>query len=114
MKNKLKLFAICLLLITTTLSCDSKSNNKKAKEMFLKNMTLLKRSVNGRDFIHKDTSKAIKEMEELTSIPSKAHGNYFGKLSPTQGDLIIWESWYKVNQDKLYWDDENHKVKVKL
>jgi hypothetical protein len=114
MKNKLKLFVICILLTTMAFSCDSKSDNKKAKEMFLKNLTLLKRSVNERNFSLKDTPKAIKEMEELTSIPSKTHGNYFGKLSPTQGDLIVWENWYKKNQDNLYWDEEDHTIKVKL
>jgi hypothetical protein len=50
-------------------------------------------------------------MEELTSIPSKAHGGYLGKLKPTQGDLIIWEQWYSRNKDKLYWDEDDHKIR---
>lgn len=111
MKTKLKRFVISLLLVATAYSCNSKANNKKAKEMFLKNMTLLERSANEKDFNFKDTRKAIQEMEELTSIPSKATGNYFRKLKPTQGDMIIWEYWYKKNQGNLYWDENGHKIK---
>jgi len=111
MKTKQKLLAISLLLLATTYSCNSKADNTKAKELFLKNMTLLQRSANDEDFNHKNTPKTIEEMEELTSIPSKAACGYLGKLKPTQGDLIIWEQWYSRNKDKLYWDEDDHKIR---
>ena len=111
MKNKLKLLVLFITLTTAVYSCDSKSNNEVAKELFLKNMTLLKRSANENGCNLKDTPKAIEEMEELTEIPSKTNDVLLGKLKPTQGDLIIWEYWYKKNQDKLYWDENDHKIK---
>jgi len=111
MKNKLKLLVLGILLTTTAFSCNSKSNNEMAKELFLKNMTLLKRSANESGSNLKDTPKVIEEMEELTAIPSKANDVLVGKLKPTKGDLIIWEYWYKKNQDKLYWDENDHKIK---
>lgn len=111
MKTNLKLLSISIFLLATTYSCTSIDTNTKAKVLFMKNMTLLQRSANEEDFNREDTPKAIEEMEELTSIPSKAHGGYFGKLKPTQGDLIIWELWYKKNQDNLYWDEDDHKIR---
>lgn len=112
MKNIPIHLVTCILLIFSIISCNSQSN-EVAKESFLKNINLLKRSISEKDFNLKDVPKIIEEMETLTSIPSGADGNYFGRLKPLKTDIIKWEEWYKKNSELLYFDDKDKKIKVK-
>lgn len=113
MKNRIINFWACFFMVFIFTSCSSQCNNAKAKEKFLKNITLLKNSIEDKDSNLKDIPQTIEEMESVTSIYSKSDGNFFGKLKPTKLDIDEWENWYIKNKDYLCWNEKESKMYLK-
>jgi hypothetical protein len=88
--------------------------DKRACETFATNLNLIKASVEKKDGIDAaKVSQAIIFLEQITSIKSQSDGNFFGRFNPTAEDYNNWNTWFKKNKAKLYWDYKENKVKVK-
>lgn len=110
MKNKYSTFAVILMMIINVSACKSQCDNEKARNYFSQKITLLKNSLENNDQNLKDIPATIQELETITSIKSKADGNFLGKFKPLKADIDEWETWYKNNGNKLCWDDNQNGI----
>lgn len=103
------IFSVILLLFYLTSSW--MFQDKKACQLFSKNLDIIKQRVDGKKKQHlEDVNEAINFLEELTGIPSHSNGNYFGRFDPTEEDYTAWSYWFKLNGSRIYWDEKTQKV----
>lgn len=65
------------------------------------------------DFLSSDDMKSsanidsfITVIETITQIESESSITYFGKLAPSENDIMKWRKWYENLDQKLCWDEE--------
>jgi hypothetical protein len=88
--------------------------DKKACEVFKQNLTFIKEGIAKNKYLNLvKVSSAITFLERVTSIVSHSNGNYFGSFDPTPEDFYNWADWFKANSQKLNWDEQQQKVKVR-
>ncbi|MDB5157908.1 MAG: hypothetical protein JWR50_2615 [Mucilaginibacter sp.] len=56
---------------------------------------------------------AILFLEQTTGIRSESNGDYIGRYQPTLNDYKKWKNWFELNRDRLYWDSQEQKVRVR-
>jgi len=97
-------------MISLLVSC----NVQKASELVERNLHIIKMKVNNDSTLNlNDVEPAIIFLEQTTGIQSESNGNYIGRYQPTLNDYNKWLNWFEKNRDRLYWDDDHQKVKVK-
>jgi len=110
--RKFKILLFTLLIPITLVG--SKRIDGRACKVFTKNLGIIKkRLINkpGQDI--GKVNHAIDFLEEITGIQSHSDGGFLGRFDPTETDYQNWLHWFKKNNAMLYWDNKEHKVKVK-
>lgn len=107
---------LLIIFLFTGISCNSKNfkQNNKAQKEYLLNIEIIEKFI-----VDKGTSNseildsAILFMETVTNIKSDFIPGYEITLVPNEKNLKDWKDWYKKNKKRLYWDENEQKVKVK-
>ncbi len=57
-------------------------------------------------------SVVINFLTDLTGIASESDGNFYGQLSPTKKDYLLWMTWLSSNKEYLYYDKNSGNVVI--
>lgn len=88
------------------------SQNDKAINIFETNLEVLERYFNEETIEGGQLDKSIIFFEDLTGIKSDIGDGYDDIRTPTIENLNQWKDWFKRNKDKLYWNQQEQKIKI--
>jgi len=100
-------------LIFVLFSCNGEKNVDKSETIFNNNIDIIKRYNEGETIKGTGLDDSVMFLEELTNIKSEMTEGIVLLRTPTEENLKAWEEWYKKNKEKLFWDENDQKVKLK-
>ena len=112
MKNSLQFFFTIIILS----SCSSYNNLNKSQTIYISHLNKIEYFVKNKDReISLDLGglfPSIKLLENLTKIKSDLSESFESFPIPTRKNFKQWRNWYKINKDKLYFDETERIIKV--
>ncbi|AWA31122.1 hypothetical protein HYN48_14050 [Flavobacterium magnum] len=89
-------------------------NAQNAQDIFLENLTAFENLKNESQSIDLNTVYEARQfLIEVTGISYEMEKPFEMPIFPSDKTLIDWRNWYEKNKAKLYWDENDQKVKVK-
>ena len=86
---------------------------KSPKKYFKKKLRIVKESLQKQEYNEPEYSNAIQFLVDLTNIVAVCVDPELNLATPCERDILYFETWFKRNKDKLFWDVETHSVKLK-
>ncbi|MCZ8167826.1 MAG: hypothetical protein ACK5RV_00685 [Flavobacterium sp.] len=109
-----KSLLLFILLLNVCCSSYTKQDYKAQKE-FLQKLEIIEKFL-----LEKGTSNgeildnAVEFIESLTNIKSDFIPGKEITLVPSEQNLKDWKKWYEKNKKRMFWDEKEQKVKLKL
>ncbi len=107
--------SISILLVL--LFCSQANSQIDAKKVFTSHIENVEKFINlpiGKSIDGDEFLPSVMFLEELTGIECDTTLSFDPMKEPSKKNLKAWKKWYGKNKDKLYWDDIDRKVKVKV
>lgn len=92
----------------------SSSFAQNAKQIFRQKLNLVENYQKGKETVIDELKASAKFLTEITKIQFEVFDSYEMSDVTSKKNLKDWKKWYSKNKNKLYWDDIDRKVKVKI
>lgn len=107
---------IIILTVVILFSCNSIKTQKfnKAQIVYLEKLNFIELYNEGKiEPSFKDLKEVAFFFEEITNIKADIYESIDSFIDPSEQNLKDWKEWYKNNKERLYWNEEEQKVKLK-